>query len=117
RVLAVPARLPLLVPRRLPPPALHTLALPDALPISGDRPDHGDAAGVLGVRRPRSAAVHDHPGGPALLRDVLLPDVRAAAGAQGGDRKSTRLHSSHVSISYAVFGLHTDTSSSRFSPS
>src|SRR2546426_3038725 len=34
------------------------------------------------------------------------PDARAAvAGRRGGDRKSTRLNSSHLVISYAVFCL------------
>src|SRR5439155_23275759 len=34
-----------------------------------------------------------------------LPDFRARGGSGGGDRKSTRLNSSHVAISYAVFCL------------
>src|SRR6266581_8203073 len=36
--------------------------------------------------------------------DHYLPD-RAAVAVPGGDRKSTRLNSSHPSISYAVFCL------------
>src|SRR5690606_39445220 len=39
-------------------------------------------------------------GGPASLRPALPP-----AGRQDRDRKSTRLNSSHVKISYAVFCL------------
>src|SRR5437868_10530050 len=58
---------------------IYTLSLHDALPISLSR-GAGDGAG------PRDVA--------DLVR---LPD--------GGDRKSTRLNSSHVSISYAVFCL------------
>src|SRR5699024_12798182 len=92
-----------------PPPALHTLSLHDALPIllrphllrhvrslgeqvldRGDRPvDVGPPVGVavlVGDRGP----VHE----PLRL---------VAAGVE--DRKSTRLNSSHVSISYAVFCL------------
>src|SRR5438067_11856621 len=56
---------------------IYTLSLHDALPISGG-PDRsaGRAAGGAGQALPREA-----------------------------DRKSTRLNSSHVSISYAVFCL------------
>src|SRR5437868_11231139 len=39
------------------------------------------------------------------LADLLASDVPVACVVQGGDRKSTRLNSSHVSISYAVFCL------------
>src|SRR3712207_7384680 len=42
-----------------------------------------------------------HEGDPALLRGTGVPDGH---GAQG-DRKSTRLNSSHANISYAVFCL------------
>src|SRR5438874_5545850 len=46
------------------------------------------------------------PRGPAAHRRVVAP-VRAAraTGRPGADRKSTRLNSSHVEISYAVFCL------------
>src|SRR3989475_1918837 len=47
-------------------------------------PDEGDARGLLAVRR-------DLQGSPPRAR--------------GGDRKSTRLNSSHSQISYAVFCL------------
>src|SRR5690625_7068976 len=45
-----------------------------------------------------------------LTRKVTLRGIRATAGARAaieaaGDRKSTRLNSSHVAISYAVFCL------------
>src|SRR5215471_20109973 len=40
---------------------------------------------------------------PASRRDSSLPSLRRARA--GGDRKSTRLNSSHVEISYAVFCL------------
>src|SRR3712207_8827757 len=43
----------------------------------------------------------DHVG--SLLRPPALRDARAARAA--GDRKSTRLNSSHANISYAVFCL------------
>src|SRR2546427_8070649 len=77
---------------------IYTLSLHDALPISG--------AALL-----RSA----HPaGGPAAaelrdLRPEAPPDARVARehprAPQRGDRKSTRLNSSHSQISYAVFCL------------
>src|SRR6266700_5485822 len=62
-------------------PAIYTLSLHDALPICG-RPDDlpvDDAGQVLADR---------------------VADPRAP-----GDRKSTRLNSSHVKISYAGFSL------------
>src|SRR5690348_17631852 len=64
---------------------IYTLSLHDALPIcgSGDQP----------------AAVRAHRG-PARLHDR-----RPARRPRGEDRKSTRLNSSHPSISYAVFCL------------
>src|SRR5690625_5853381 len=70
------------------PPAISTLSLHDALPISS----------VPGVRLP-------------LLREslrqasfrVLRSHTRLGEGSP--DRKSTRLNSSHVAISYAVFCL------------
>src|SRR5438132_11828644 len=77
------------------PPELYTLSLHDALPIS--RPQ---------LRIDRSAR----------SRDLRLPAARTlgidraiarsgAARPQAGDRKSTRLNSSHTVISYAVFCL------------
>src|SRR2546430_17490645 len=79
---------------------IYTLSLHDALPIS-----HADeqprsrgrraAAGTRGLRRHRQ-------GGPQLA--VLRRDRGGAQGARG-DRKSTRLNSSHSQISYAVFCL------------
>src|SRR3712207_7021328 len=48
--------------------------------------------------------------GPQARLRVLFTPVRASGGlryrlCQGGDRKSTRLNSSHANISYAVFCL------------
>src|SRR5437868_12684124 len=43
-------------------------------------------------------AERDHAARPAAVADAPVPSGR-------GDRKSTRLNSSHVSISYAVFCL------------
>src|SRR5690625_6157447 len=50
-------------------------------------------------------------GGDRFERDIVVVQARAAAQSQfladieQGDRKSTRLNSSHVAISYAVFCL------------
>src|SRR5436305_7369454 len=69
---------------------IYTLSLHDALPISRGS---GLRARACGARAPRCVA-------PAAARDLerALPRRRA-------DRKSTRLNSSHVRISYAVFCL------------
>src|SRR3712207_7197521 len=55
-------------------------------------------------------AAHRHAVEPAGQRAVEPPHLHAVGPAQGmqplvGDRKSTRLNSSHANISYAVFCL------------
>src|SRR5699024_12695249 len=83
---------------------IYTLSLHDALPIStvrGSRcpPGRRRSAGTFrgrapdGPRRRRAARRHRHRGSGPRGRRCLR------------DRKSTRLNSSHVSISYAVFCL------------
>src|SRR5690606_42025684 len=84
----------------------HALSLHDALPICAvDRveepalvaiPERASEAGEL-VRR----------GWQQVRLDARAPlnPVLGAAQAEIGDRKSTRLNSSHVKISYAVFCL------------
>src|SRR6266478_6993741 len=67
-------------------PEIYTLSLHDALPISPGAPGPADPLGPAAGRRIRASGA----GGP----------LRA-----GGDRKSTRLNSSHSQISYAVFCL------------
>src|SRR5699024_11441126 len=78
------------------PTAIYTLSLHDALPIldgvrSGER--HGCG------QRARCDAAGRH------VDDLPQPAHRQAGAALPRDRKSTRLNSSHVSISYAVFCL------------
>src|SRR5207248_5631433 len=63
---------------------IYTLSLHDALPIS------------VGVR------ARDE---QALIEAGALGGMGRRAGRRGGDRKSTRLNSSHRTISYAVFCL------------
>src|SRR5207302_11388421 len=90
------------------PPSPYPLSLQDALPIFPHHP--------LQHRRDRRRHVRpQRPDRLGLLR--LVPDQllrhrplveRRPAGHQeveGADRKSTRLNSSHVKISYAVFCL------------
>src|SRR5690242_20928822 len=80
---------------------IYTLSLHDALPICA-----GDIVRFAGVGL-------RHVGGVALLRcaDELEARLRRRAARRKGtrghrpDRKSTRLNSSHMSISYAVFCL------------
>src|SRR5690625_6084272 len=75
---------------------IYTLSLHDALPISGARLAHAHPAPAHrqdARRRP----------GPAPGAD---PDAAHPPGGERCvDRKSTRLNSSHVAISYAVFCL------------
>src|SRR5689334_23593629 len=72
---------------------IYTLSLHDALPICGP------ADQQLRARRPA--------GGPPPVRRELRRFAHGPGTARRGrpDRKSTRLNSSHSSISYAVFCL------------
>src|SRR3712207_7124098 len=74
---------------------IYTLSLHDALPISY-------------VQRFRTLAAQGNDiVGEARLVDAMLPRGSRVldAGCGPGDRKSTRLNSSHANISYAVFCL------------
>src|SRR5690606_41817586 len=97
----------LLLLRDPPPTEISTLSLHDALPIY---PDHQHCG------RPPARS----PGPPTSMSDVILQvrGLRTAFHTEAGawpavdgvdltvrDRKSTRLNSSHVKISYAVFCL------------
>src|SRR5205085_12613872 len=68
-----------------PTPQIYTLSLHDALPIFG----------VVAALTTQAAA---HP-------TAIMPGKTHLQSAQMGDRKSTRLNSSHSQISYAVFCL------------
>src|SRR5947208_7811394 len=68
---------------------IHTLSLHDALPIL-------DAQQLPGPRRPRDGWGHAR---------VTQARLSLPLPGRGGDRKSTRLNSSHQIISYAVFCL------------
>src|SRR5689334_23471098 len=75
---------------------IYTLSLHDALPIY--QGDQRALAREQGLARRGGA---DGRGGPRRGR----ADTPADRAGEGSDRKSTRLNSSHSSISYAVFCL------------
>src|SRR2546426_2125333 len=74
---------------------IYTLSLHDALPISTRTPP-SDAA----PRRRSRAGCGARPGPPSDTARSAAPRARRSR-----DRKSTRLNSSHLVISYAVFCL------------
>src|SRR5207249_5749105 len=101
---------------RTEPPELYTLSLHDALPIS---PTEGADGRV--PRERRASTARDARQVPAVTsmadpmrseevtlkdrRRVVIRPSRLSDAESLLDRKSTRLNSSHVSISYAVFCL------------
>src|SRR5437660_5866081 len=68
---------------------IYTLSLHDALPISKS------------CRKPSGSRCCTRPGGST----ATFSTTPTCTGPTGADRKSTRLNSSHVAISYAVFCL------------
>src|SRR5690606_42093810 len=79
---------------------MYTLSLHDALPISDGDPAGGVAEDALDGESLEFVVVG---GAGAVSVDVVHLVGGDAGGAE--DRKSTRLNSSHVKISYAVFCL------------
>src|SRR5437868_15423098 len=79
-------------------PEIYTLSLHDALPICVV----GQAVGGQGPRHHQAEGVGSPPGGVLLVAGDHVARAHRPAPL---DRKSTRLNSSHVSISYAVFCL------------
>src|SRR3989442_12621726 len=81
---------------------IYTLSLHDALPISFPGVEHADPE--VGLRcdavADSHADVHESTGTERLEHGVVERRARRHV-----DRKSTRLNSSHVRISYAVFCL------------
>src|SRR3712207_8718699 len=80
---------------------IYALSLHDALPISAVR-RHDGAGRQGGLHRDDSRGHAEH-------RDA----VRRGRPLLRGDRKSTRLNSSHANISYAVFCLKKKTESTK----
>src|SRR5690348_17994350 len=86
-------------------PTLYTLSLHDALPIFAD----GSVRASGECRRPHRLVLRK-----GLFGEERPGEVQVSAGPRRlsaersdvtEDRKSTRLNSSHPSISYAVFGM------------
>src|SRR5690606_42012251 len=102
-----------LVPTAPAPPATYTLSLHDALPISDRHAIATDDLARLLVHQHLRHHEEIH-GGEIIgelailirdLRDHHVDDVIRHVVVAAQDRKSTRLNSSHVKISYAVFCL------------
>src|SRR3712207_7076416 len=81
---------------------IYTLSLHDALPISGGDPARLMSAGALTLAAISCGAVFM--GANSYIGNAPNFMVYAIA-KDAGDRKSTRLNSSHANISYAVFCL------------
>src|SRR5690606_40459220 len=62
---------------------------------------HAEEAGIIAARLTSSASDEDDPASRTELAMKLK--ARTRLGEDAEDRKSTRLNSSHVKISYAVF--------------
>src|SRR5689334_23857507 len=87
------------------PTEIYTLSLHDALPISGLRQGHRSLARRLRGRRAGHLHAHRRHAGADTDAAARSARRRGRWPALDGDRKSTRLNSSHSSISYAVFCL------------
>src|SRR2546430_6516801 len=77
---------------------IYTLSLHDALPILTD-------SGLLQPDKFEPASYAQYQGDPKKAYWFFDEEMARAATAIDGDRKSTRLNSSHSQISYAVFCL------------
>src|SRR5205814_9251700 len=91
-------------------PPTYTLSLHDALPIS--LPTLESCIPIPPINPPDALLA-----GFALtspLRQRLLDSAQPPRRGRRGDRKSTRLNSSHLGISYAVFCLKKKTESARY---
>src|SRR5690606_40371469 len=93
--------------------ALYTLSLHDALPILRDSTRRPRGRRRLLCEWPHrgTAPQGQYPRCAGIRRGGLGPEadhpwrLQPRFGGRSGDRKSTRLNSSHVKISYAVFCL------------
>src|SRR5207248_11469871 len=94
-----------LLPFNTPPPThTYTLSLHDALPISQSAGPTMKAIVVHQFGGPEVLKLEDVPK-PDPKEDEILVKVISAGVNSFEDRKSTRLNSSHRTISYAVFCL------------
>src|SRR5690606_40899232 len=91
--------------------ASYTLSLHDALPISlRPNPSLDDTIrGLPFPQRPLGSALPGDPGrvmkNLLSIEELTAAEINALLDSAAVDRKSTRLNSSHVKISYAVFCL------------
>src|SRR5690606_41230155 len=92
----------------------YLLSLPDALPIFSGLSDSTTLGSTYAARMADASGVTDEAQKMAARREVRQwtrqvyrdeIDARVSAALTTPDRKSTRLNSSHVKISYAVFCL------------
>src|SRR5690606_41974492 len=94
-----------------PPRRTSTLSLHDALPISNgaELGDVGDEGFEVLDRNPDGHVAQErtalHPSGLVIAVDQAVDRRSDLERCDDADRKSTRLNSSHVKISYAVFCL------------
>src|SRR5205807_9407219 len=86
------------------PTEIYTLSLHDALPISRERALKIDAVVAQRGQRPHQRVRLEARRG-TRLRAHAAPFARGRRALEPEDRKSTRLNSSHLVISYAVFCL------------
>src|SRR5437868_9785417 len=80
------------------PPEIYTLSLHDALPIFKVRPSRPPRRCLFTIEPDCDVPPHHRKPEPGLMS-------QSGSIVNKQDRKSTRLNSSHVSISYAVFCL------------
>src|SRR2546427_8794683 len=81
---------------------IYTLSLHDALPIC---PSLRIGSVLLKCHKRKKTRKTDLRWGESMKRPAFLARVLARVPDERGDRKSTRLNSSHSQISYAVFCL------------
>src|SRR5690606_41469087 len=101
--LSTRSRMPRFPPRPQPPP--RSTLFPYTTLFRSLNPLEGNFQHLLGLERAhRAEFFHGITPDPVIqLLDLLVGQPRVGLG--DGDRKSTRLNSSHVKISYAVFCL------------
>src|SRR5690606_41448874 len=90
----------------------HTLSLHDALPIFKGKTMVGEEIGINGALEQAGLEVVETDLGEYIIQlakeppsHIIAPAVHKTRAQICQDRKSTRLNSSHVNISYAVFCL------------
>src|SRR5690606_41639802 len=87
-----------------PTPAIVSLSLHDALPISQKLPDHGHFEYIIQFLQ-QKVFLWDFDANIPLSAQRIQEEFHEEHILAFLDRKSTRLNSSHVKISYAVFCL------------